>query len=74
MILGWLNLSVAEIIILLILGGLCFGGVVVAIVVLNVLVTHRQRPNSTSDSQAALEEENQRLREELTRLKKNQQG
>jgi hypothetical protein len=67
---GLFNLGPAELLILLVVG-LCFAGLVVGIVLLVVSLTRRQGPPGASDRQAALEAENQRLREELARLKKD---
>jgi hypothetical protein len=74
MMFGWLNLSAPEILIILFLGGGCLATVMMAVLVLVVFVSRRPGPDSTSDHQAALKEENQHLREELARLKKDQQG
>jgi hypothetical protein len=65
------NLGAQEFIVLL-LGGLCFAGVSAIIVVLVVLLTRRQSREDAPNRQSALEAENQRLREELDKLKRNQ--
>jgi hypothetical protein len=70
MVFGAFNLGPQEFIVLL-LGGLCFTGVIATIVVLVVLLTRRQGRDEVPNRQAALEAENRRLREELDKLKRN---
>lgn len=70
MVFGLFNLGAQEILILFV-GGLCFAGVIMCIVVLVVLLTRRQGRDDVTNRQAATEAENQRLREELAKLKRD---
>jgi hypothetical protein len=69
MVFGFLNLNPIEI---LFLGGLCIAAVMVPIVVLVVLQATKKRgqsQNGYSRREAFLQDENERLRDELDRLK-----
>jgi multidrug efflux pump subunit AcrB len=70
MIFGLFNLGMQEMIILF-LGGLCLAGFIASIVVLVILLTRRQGRDDVPTRQAATEAENQRLREELAKLKRD---
>ncbi len=54
----------------LLLGGLCLAGVLFGIVMLVVILTRRQSRNGNDLS--SLEAENERLREEIDRLKRRE--
>jgi hypothetical protein len=62
MVFGIFNLGASEIVVLL---------AIASIVVLVILLTRRQGRADVPDRIAALEAENQRLREELDKLKKD---
>jgi hypothetical protein len=71
MVFALFNLGAQEILILIV-GGSCFAGVVAGVIVLVTLLTRRQNPDGVSSRLTRLEEENQRLREELEKVKRDQ--
>jgi len=58
-------------ILILLAGGLCFAAVLAGVVLLVVLLTRRQKP--LSHRQASLEAENERLRDDIAKLKKTKE-
>jgi len=63
------GLGAQEIFLLLVIGVILFGGPVIAIVVILLLRRQGSEPIPRPDRIAELEAENQRLREEIERLK-----